>query len=478
MKEEPEAAESTTEDMGAANITIDGKNLALSLIEEVKGNLSITEEVELVVSTIEEVDPVDSTTGDKDLAASTIEHKHPGLKMIGDKCQHLKWLTAELRTLNFVVKTNLAVRHQIERGGEVPQMTPAQIAEKARQDQIDAAERKRITETVNIGKPGCAGTEPTRAGGSLEGQRQRNDGLYIGEVTDIAGMQSAQEWEKNTILIWLEINPINENMHEFQLNRYRPFTIETIVKMYDDILDFENKDFIEGQWRSFIEFVQYTAPFYITYHFFPKIFHKIGAMAKSFVDAEAGNVKGLVDGIVEKTISGPPPCPFIPQVQEAVRMAIEAKGGVFQDRHTPRTQSAPPDESNTRASPKMLSLLDEPVPEIKFYSVLSLESGGRGSLNAVNAPTKVNKGVLTGDVVPFVPAKMKQSIADVGLIGSRWAVSEEADVTEMGLGQSRFARPATKGPGNKMSRGIYTGDTGNVGSTATQDVEFKRQTKW
>ena len=83
-------------------------------------------------------------------------------------------------------------------------------------------------------------------------------------------------------------------MRQFQLDDYRPFTIETIIKMYEDIQGFEKKDFMEGEWRSYIEFVQYAAPFYITYHCFPEIFHAIEALAKLFIEAE------LVFSIVER----------------------------------------------------------------------------------------------------------------------------------------------------------------------------------
>ena len=56
--------------------------------------------------------------------------------------------------------------------------------------------------------------------------------------------------------------------------------------MYDDIQDFEMADFMEAEWRSFIETLQYAAPFYITYHCFPEIYNALKVLAERFNQAE------------------------------------------------------------------------------------------------------------------------------------------------------------------------------------------------
>ncbi|MCJ1378640.1 hypothetical protein MMC17_001739 [Xylographa soralifera] len=144
---------------GKVNIMTKDKGVVVSMIEEVEKAVSITGEVEII----------DLTEEDKDPAASTMENKDLDLQMMDNKRQDTPY-TPDLF-------------QWAEEAREVPQMTPAEAAEEAKQDQIDAAERKRITKTANIGL-------------------QRNDGPHIGEVAEIVGLQSAQEWETNTILMW------------------------------------------------------------------------------------------------------------------------------------------------------------------------------------------------------------------------------------------------------------------------------------
>ncbi|MCJ1389649.1 hypothetical protein MMC18_002506 [Xylographa bjoerkii] len=242
--------------------------------------------------------------------------------------------------------------------------------------------------------------------------------------------------------------------------------------MYDDIQNFEKNDFIEGQWRSFIAFLQYTAPFYITYHFFRKIFHGIEALAKLFIDAEVDDVKELVDGVIAKFTSDPPHCPFIPQILVAVRIMMEAKGGVYLDRYTPRQQLEPQAEVGTSAPPEMPNLMDEPIPVINFHSVMKLGSGSRMTPHASNAPVEFNKSLLRGDAESFIPATMKQSSAAVGLTGSRWAASEEVD--DSGWGQSPFALTAREGPEYNTSESEYTGNT----AIEDDEVKAKDQAEW
>ncbi|MCJ1316862.1 hypothetical protein MMC15_002183 [Xylographa vitiligo] len=175
--------------------------------------------------------------------------------------------------------------------------------------------------------------------------------------------------------------------------------------MYEDIQGFEKKDFMEGEWRSYIEFVQYAAPFYITYHCFPEIFHAIEALAKLFIKAEADDVTGLVDEIVERVTSDPPQCPFIPQIEVAIRTAIQAKGGIFQVRHTPRRQSPSQARSNARALPEMLNLMDEPVPDIPIQSLRKCGSGRIGTLYTCSNSTKRNQSLPEGTQSHSFPPK-------------------------------------------------------------------------
>ncbi|MCJ1378641.1 hypothetical protein MMC17_001740 [Xylographa soralifera] len=117
----------------------------------------------------------------------------------------------------------------------------------------------------------------------------------------------------------------------------------------------------------------------------------------------------------------------------------------------------------------MLNLMDEPILDTTFRPFLCCGSGEIEISYARSTSTEKSKSLLKGDAEPSILATIKQDSVAVGLSGSRWAVSEEADEIEMSRGQSPFSFNAGEGTKSNTPENKYTGDT------AIKDDEAKNQ---
>ncbi|MCJ1316861.1 hypothetical protein MMC15_002182 [Xylographa vitiligo] len=122
---------------------------------------AMTGDMDLVVSIIEEVEE------GKDPVPSIVDNKGLVMQMMDNKRQSVNRLITEFRIRNFLDKAHQTIRHHTHL---IKSTWPRE---------------SEFGETVNIGR--------------------QQGGPCVGESADIAGLQSAQEWEKETILMWRKL---------------------------------------------------------------------------------------------------------------------------------------------------------------------------------------------------------------------------------------------------------------------------------